>query len=255
MIVIKYGGHALPKDGSIDPSLAVIASEFKHGTKIVLIHGGGPQINQELQLHGVQPEMVNGLRKTTPEVLAVVQKVLSGEVLRNIVNQLIGLGVNAIGISSGDGNLIRAEQQKGDLGLVGEVSQVNPKILNELLAAGYLPVISPIGVDSSGRALNMNADIIAGEIGGSLNAEKVLFMTDVPGIYKDWPNEDSLIEEISFKDLSEIAQEFQEGMAPKVQSLLTAVEKGAATAFVFDGRRAENLAKAIHGAMGTKVTK
>jgi acetylglutamate kinase len=253
MILIKYGGHALPKDGSVDPSLALIAAEFKHGQKFVLVHGGGPQINQELALHKIEPEMVNGLRKTTPEVLAVVQKVLSGEVLRNIVNQLVGLGVNAIGLSSGDGGLVRAKKQSGDLGLVGEISEVNVAVLIQLLKDGYLPVISPVGVSNNGDALNLNADIVAGEIGGALQAEKVLFMTDVHGIYKNWPDESSLINEISAKELSTISDSFIEGMAPKVSSLLTAVNKGAKSAYVFDGRSAENLGKAIHGDIGTKV--
>ena len=254
MILIKYGGHALPKDGSVDPSLALIASEFKHGKKFVLVHGGGPQINQELALHKIEPEMINGLRKTTPEVLTVVQKVLSGDVLRNIVNQLIGLGVNAIGLSSGDGGMIRAKKQSGELGLVGEITEVKVELLNDLLDDGYLPVISPIGVSVSGETLNLNADIVAGEIGGALQAEKVLFMTDVHGIYKNWPDEKSLISEINAKELAAISGTFVEGMAPKVESLLTAVNKGAKSAYVFDGRSAENLGKAIRGDIGTKVS-
>ena len=253
MILIKYGGHALPKDGSIDPSLAVIASEFKHGKQFVLVHGGGPQINQELTLHNIVPEMINGLRKTTPEVLSVVQKVLSGEVLRNIVNQFVALGVNAIGLSSGDGDLIRAQKESGDLGLVGEITSVDTSLLKLLLKNGYLPIISPVGVDSMGQALNLNADLVAGEIGGDINAEKVLFMTDVPGIYKNWPDESSLISSITVSELRKIADSFVEGMAPKVKSLLTAVNKGAKSAYVLDGRSAENLLKAIHGDIGTKV--
>lgn len=253
MIVIKYGGHALPKDGSADPALAVIAAEFKHGKKFVLVHGGGPQINAELELHGIKPEMVNGIRKTSPEVFNVVQKVLSGEVLRNIVNQLISLGVNAVGLSSGDGSIIRARKQIGELGQVGDIEKVDPKLLNELLDSGFLPVISPIGVASDGTGLNLNADTVAGEIGGALNAEKVLFMTDVAGVYKNWPDESSLIDEISYSELSAISSDFKEGMAPKVKALLTSVSKGATSAYVFDGRSAANLQKAIHGDIGTKV--
>jgi acetylglutamate kinase len=198
--------------------------------------------------------MINGLRKTTPEVLTVVQKVLSGDVLRNIVNQLIGLGVNAIGLSSGDGGMVRAKKQSGELGLVGEITEVKVELLNDLLDDGYLPVISPIGVSVSGETLNLNADIVAGEIGGALQAEKVLFMTDVHGIYKSWPDEKSLISEINAKELAAISGTFVEGMAPKVESLLTAVNKGAKSAYVFDGRSAENLGKAIHGDIGTKVS-
>jgi acetylglutamate kinase len=253
MIVIKYGGHALPEPGVIDSSLSLIADEFKRGEKIVLVHGGGPQINRELALHNLKIEMANGIRKTTPEVLAVVQKVLSGEVLRNIVNQLIGLGINAVGISSGDGGLIRAEPKIGDLGLVGDIKEVNKKILMELITNGYLPVISPIGVTNSGAALNLNADLVAGEIGGALGSKKVLFMTDVKGIYRNWPDENSVIPEISAGDLSGMISTFSEGMVPKVESVLIAIAKGAKSAYVFDGRDWRNLEKAIHGDIGTKV--
>ena len=253
MILIKYGGHALPKDGSIDSSLAVIASEFKHGKEFVLVHGGGPQINHELTLHNIVPEMINGLRKTTPEVLSVVQKVLSGEVLRNIVNQLISLGVNAVGISSGDGATVRAMKQPGELGLVGEVVKVETRFLETLLAKGYLPVISPIGVSDTGIGLNLNADLVAGAIGGALKADRVLFMTDVAGIYKNYPDETSIIKEISLSGLKEISSQFKDGMSPKVQALIHAVENGAQCSLVFDGRSAQNLETAIHQDIGTKV--
>jgi acetylglutamate kinase len=254
VIVIKYGGHALPKDGIADPALALIASEFKHGKKFVLVHGGGPQINTELQLHGIKPEMIDGIRKTSPEVFSVVQKVLSGDVLRNIVNQLISLGVNAVGLSSGDGSIIRAKQQIGELGQVGDIEKVDPKLLVQFIDSGYLPVISPIGVASDGVGLNLNADTVAGEIGGALSAHKVLFMTDVAGVYRNWPDESSLINEISYSELLAISADFKEGMAPKVKALLTSVSKGAKSAYVFDGRSAENLKQAIHGDIGTKVT-
>ena len=253
MIVIKYGGHALPKDGSIDPSLAVIAAEFKHGKKIVLVHGGGPQINAELDLHGIKPVMINGVRKTSPEVFNVVQKVLSGELLRNIVNQFIALGVNAVGLSSGDGEIIRAKKSSPELGQVGEIATANPKLILSLIDAGYLPVISPVGVSDQGQGLNLNADTVAGTLGGALAAEKVLFMTDVSGIYRNWPDENSLITEITSAELTEIEPTFQDGMVPKVAALLTAITSGAKSAYVFDGRSAENLKKAISGSIGTKV--
>lgn len=254
MIVIKYGGHALPKDGSSDPSLHLIAVEFKQGRKIVLVHGGGPQIDQELKLHGIVPEMVNGLRKTTPEVLKVVEKVLSGEILRNIVNQLVALGVNAVGLSSGDGQIIRAIKKSDELGLVGEIIDTNPALLVSLIESGYFPVISPIGVSDSGLGLNLNADQVAGAIGGALNADRVLFMTDVAGIYENFPDESTLLREISYADLLAKSEKFSGGMAPKVSALLNAIKSGAKSAYVFDGRSAENLKLAIHHEIGTKVS-
>ena len=253
MIVIKYGGHALPENGRVDKSLEVVAIEFKKGKQFVLVHGGGPQINKELELHNIKPEMINGRRKTTPEVLSVVSKVLSGEVLRGIVNQLISLGVNAVGISSGDGGTIRAIYSEDALGEVGVVDKVDPTFLNNLLKNGYLPVISPIGVNEKGAALNLNADSVAGSLAGALKCERALFMTDVSGIYKEWPKEDSLIHEIKLDELLILKEKVTEGMIPKVEALITAVSSGAKSAYVFDGRNSANLEKAINGDCGTKV--
>lgn len=253
MIVIKYGGHALPENGKVDQSLLVIANEFKKDKKFVLVHGGGPQINKELELHNIKPEMIKGRRKTTPQVLSVVGKVLSGEVLRGIVNQLISLGVNAVGISSGDGGTIRAIYSGDDLGEVGLVEKVDPTFIHMLIQNGYLPVISPIGVSEKGNALNLNADSVAGALAGALKCEKALFMTDVSGIYKDWPKEDSLIHEIKLAELVILKEKVTEGMIPKIEALITAVSTGAKSAYVFDGRDSANLEQAINGDCGTKV--
>ena len=253
MIVIKYGGHALPKDESFDPCLELIASEFKKGEKIVLVHGGGPQINEELEIHSIKPEMINGLRKTTPEVFKIVQKVLAGDVLRGITNQLIGLGIDAVGISSGDGGLIRAEQKMAELGLVGEISKVDFAFIDLLIANGKLPVISPNGVNIHGKGLNLNADLVAGALGGAARAQKVLFMTDVVGILENYPDPTSLIKEISFADLSAMKEKFVGGMLPKVEAALVAINAGAQSVVIFDGRKAENLRIALHGEIGTLV--
>ena len=153
MFVFKYGGHAIPEGASVDPSIEYLAGLIKSGVKMVVVHGGGPQINRELEIHGIKSEMIGGFRKTTPEVFEVVQRTLSGEVLRNLTNQFISQGINAVGISAGDGNLIRARNEKPELGLVGVVSAVNPDLLNNLLAQGITPVISPIAVDSQGLGL------------------------------------------------------------------------------------------------------
>jgi acetylglutamate kinase len=253
MIVIKYGGHALPTTGGVDSALELIASEFKNGRKFVLVHGGGPQINTELERHKIQVEMIDGVRKTSPEVLKVVQKVLSGEVLRLIVNQLIALGVNAVGISSGDGELVRAKKQSGNLGEVGEIVSTNPKVLSLLLENGYLPVISPVGVGVNGESLNLNADTVAGAIGGAIGAEKVLFMTDVAGIYENWPDQSSLLKNISAEALRSKLKKFSGGIVPKVEALLNAVDSGANSAMVFDGRDSNILKEAIESQAGTLV--
>ena len=253
MFVFKYGGHAIPESSSVDPSIEYLAKLIKSGIKIVIVHGGGPQINRELEIHGIKSEMVGGFRKTTPEVFEVVQRTLSGEVLRNLTNQLISQGINAVGISAGDGNLIRARNEKPELGLVGVVSAVNPDLLNNLLAQGITPVISPIAVDSEGLGLNMNADLIAGAIGGALGADAVLFSTDVSGIYREWPDLTSLIEVINVEELSRIASDFEGGMIPKAQAAINAIKSGAKSARVFDGREVANLVAAFEGKSGTLV--
>lgn len=260
MILIKYGGHALPQPGSVDPALELIAHEHNSGKKIILVHGGGPQINAALALRGLGKEMIAGYRKTTPEVFQVVQEVLSGQVLRSIVNQLISLGVNAVGLSAADGEMIRAERMQvqvdgaaTDIGLVGEVVSANPALLNELLDSGYLPVISPIGVSAKGEGLNLNADLVAGALGGALGAERILYMTDVAGIYREWPNLDSKIDSISANELAGLLPTFTEGMIPKVTSALHAIEAGARAVRIFDGREISSLKNALADIGGTLV--
>ena len=157
MIVVKYGGHALPKAGEPDELLKVLATYSKSGKEIVLVHGGGPQVDAELAIHGIASEMVGGYRKTTPEIFEVVQAVLSGQVCRTLVNQLIGYGANAVGLSSSDGGSIRATKmlpevdgKPVDIGLVGDITSTNPEFLQLLLAHQYLPVISPVAVSTTG---------------------------------------------------------------------------------------------------------
>jgi len=253
MFVFKYGGHAIPEGASVDPSIEYLAKLIKSGVKLVVVHGGGPQINRELEIHGIKSEMIDGYRKTTPEVFEVVQRTLSGEVLRNLTNQFISQGINAVGISAGDGNLIRAKNVKPELGLVGVVSAVNPELLKNLMAQGITPIISPIAVNSEGVGLNMNADLIAGAIGGALGAEAVLFSTDVSGIYRNWPDETSLIESINSKELSSIAISFEGGMIPKAQAAINAIESGAKSVRIFDGRKVANVIAAFEGKAGTLV--
>lgn len=260
MIVIKYGGHALPEPGVSDPILELIAAYHASGKKVILVHGGGPQINAQLKIYGIDSEFVGGYRKTTHETFAIVQQVLSGGVLRTMVNQLIALGRDAIGLSASDGSIIRAKVMQPivdgvaqDIGLVGEIDAVNPHLLDHLLGNGYLPVISPIGVDRGGKGLNLNADLVAGAIGGALSADQVIFMTDVPGILRNYPDPNSLIAEIGIDELKTLLPTFAEGMIPKVESAIAAIEEGAALARIIDGRDASNLEKALQGFGGTVV--
>ena len=253
MIVYKYGGHAIPDGALIDPAIVFLANLIKSGEQIVIVHGGGPQINRELEIHGIKSETVNGLRKTTPEVFEIVQRTLSGEVLRNLVNQLVSQGINAIGISAGDANLIRSQIKDSELGLVGEVGDIDNSILLTLLREGITPVISPIGVTKDGTGVNMNADLVAGAIAGTLKADVVMFSTDVPGIYRNWTDENTLIDLIDVSELSVLSKDFEGGMIPKARAAISAIESGAKSVRIFDGRSAANLSAAHAGTLGTLV--
>jgi acetylglutamate kinase len=253
MILFKYGGHAISDGQGIDPVLSLLSKEISAGKKIVIVHGGGPAINKELEIHGVKSEMVGGLRKTTPEVLEVVQRTLCGEVQRKLVNQLIALGVNAVGLTAGDGSLTRAKISNPDLGLVGEVVSVNPDFLIAQMGLGITPVISPISITSDGQAVNMNADIIAGAVGGALKVESVLFSTDVSGIYRSWPDKNSLIQSINVEELAQISKTFEGGMIPKAESAINAIKSGAKKVQIFDGRDVSNVQLALNGLGGTLV--
>lgn len=254
MILFKYGGHAISEDQGIDPVLSLLSKQIKAGKKIVIVHGGGPAINKELEIHGVKSEMIGGLRKTTPEVFEVVQRTLCGEVQRKLVNQLIALGVNAVGLTAGDGDVIRAKISKPELGLVGEVVSVNPDYLIAQMDLGITPVISPISISTDGQAVNMNADVIAGAIGGALKVDSVLFSTDVSGIYRNWPDKDSLIRSISINELSEISMTLEGGMIPKAESAINAIKSGAKKVQIFDGREISSVELALQGEGGTLVT-
>jgi acetylglutamate kinase len=260
MIVVKYGGHALPKAGVPDEVLKVIANYFQSGREIVLVHGGGPQVDAELAIHGIESEMVSGYRKTTPEIFEVVQAILSGQICRTLVNQLIGYGANAVGLSSSDGGSIRATQMMPevngtpvDIGLVGDITCTNPALLQLLIANRYLPVVSPVAVNSSGQGLNLNGDLAAGAIAGALQADQVIFMTDVRGIYRSYPDETSIISTCTAQDLRDLQPTFAAGMIPKSKAALYALENGAKRARVIDGRNAKNLIAALDGFGGTVV--
>ena len=261
MIVIKYGGNALPSDDSSDPVLEAIADAFLDGEQIVLVHGGGPQIDKALNEKGLGKEKVSGYRITTSEVFEVVQSVLSGTVLRSIVNYLIGSEVNAVGLSASDGGLIRAKKfrpmidgKSVDIGLVGQVDETNPMILESLITEGYLPVISPVATDEDGIGYNVNADLVAAAIAGALRADAAIFLTDVDGIYRSWPDKSSLIHEISVDDLKKISSTFADGMIPKVTAAISAIDLGAASVRIANGTDLASVLDALDNRGGTLVS-
>ena len=250
MIVIKFGGHAMGEHA--EQWMREIATRFKDGEKFVIVHGGGPHIDAALKIRGIEKKSVNGFRITTPEVMHVVEMVLTGTVLRSVVRSLRAAGLPAVGITGSDDGLLEVKPRDlNKLGLVGEVVRVNPKIINDLLDMGYLPVISPVANDANGQALNINADIAAGAIAGALRATQMLFMTDVPGIYSNWPDKTSLISEIEVSTLKSMT--FADGMVPKVEAAINAVESGAASARIMDGTSLDAFTDALAGKGGTWV--
>lgn len=252
MIVIKFGGHAMGEHSQ--EWMKEIAQRFNEGEKFVIIHGGGPAIDDQLAQRGIKKQVINGFRVTTAEVMDVVEMVLTGTVLRSVVRSLKSVGLPAVGITGSDASLLEVRMKDlQKLGLVGEVVKVNPRLINDLLDMGYLPVVSPVSNDPSGTALNINADIAAGAIAGALRAEQMIFLTDVPGIYSNWPDKDSLIQEISLSELKEMS--FADGMVPKVEASINAVESGAGSSRIIDGTSLTAFVDALEGRGGTWVRK
>lgn len=259
MIVVKFGGHAM--SDSHGEFAQVIADSISQGVEIVIVHGGGPQIGAALESAGITTEFIGGFRVTTPEVFEVVERVLAKEIGPAVAQSLCSRGVLAVAISGRDSGTLVAEQLStlvdgtpADLGLVGTVIEVNPDEIKKVLQSGSVPVVSPIATDALGtHGFNVNADIAAAAIAGALAARWLIIMTDVEGIYRDWPDKQSLISEISVAELQSIKANFADGMAPKVQSCLDAIAAGAHAVRIIDGRNPTALKSALLGIGGTLV--
>ena len=259
ILVVKFGGHAMTdNDGEFGKKLASAAAQ---GLKVVVVHGGGPQINSALETAGITSQFIGGFRVTTPETFEVVERVLSDEVGPQVAQTLTQSGVAALAISGRHSGTIFAHRQQNlvngdvvDLGLVGSVVRVDAEAIHVLLEKGVVPVISPIAndVDSNG-GLNVNADIAAAAIAGALHAQELIIMTDVPGIYRNWPDKQSLISSISYQELEAIKGTFAEGMAPKVQACLDAIAAGASAVRIIDGTNPSAFADALAHSGGTLV--
>jgi acetylglutamate kinase len=208
------------------------------GFKPVVVHGGGPQIGDLLSRLGKETEFRDGLRVTDAETLDVARMVLVGKVGREIVGEINAHGAYAVGMSGEDGQLLIARQRSPELGFVGDIELVQPGVLERLLAEELIPVVSSIGADRSGQAYNINADTVAGAIAGALNAEKVMYLTDVPGLLTDVNEPDSLIARATVQELADLISDgtVAGGMVPKVAACIEAVEAGAAAAHMLDGR-------------------
>jgi acetylglutamate kinase len=259
MIVIKFGGHAMTDEHGAFAK--AIAEAIAFGVTPVIVHGGGPQIGEALKAAGIESHFLGGFRVTTPETFAVVEQVLANEVGPAVANSLSAQGVQAVALSGRmSGTLIAERQTKlvdgttADLGLVGTVTSVDIKSIMELIDGGKVPVLSPIAKSADGKiGFNVNADIAAAAIAGALDAQWLIIMTDVEGIYRSWPDKSSLISSISASELESMKETFAEGMAPKVQACLDAIAAGAKAVRIIDGTNPLALKSALLGEGGTLV--
>lgn len=234
-VVVKFGGNAMV-DAELQRAFAEDMAYLRWiGIKPVVVHGGGPQISARLTELGIESEFRDGFRVTTPEIITVVRDVLRNKISAELSELINVAGAGTVVMSGEDSNLFRAEVI-GDVGLVGEVTQVNPRIVFEALDTGKIPVISTVAPDASGQLLNVNADLAASALAVALGAEKLLVLTDVPGLYSDWPNRDSLVSEINAGELEALLPKLESGMIPKMQACLHAVRGGVPQAHVIDGR-------------------
>ena len=238
IIVVKYGGNAMINEELKKAVMGDIVLLSLIGIKVVLVHGGGPEISEMLQKIGKRSEFVNGLRVTDAETAEIVQMVLAGKINKSLVNLLQNTGGRAIGLSGAYGHMIEARQLDPALGYVGEITNVDTQLILDVLEKGYIPVISTVGCDSEGNVYNINADTAASRIAGMLRAESLISMTDISGILRDKDDPDSLIPQIQVSDAPTLMRDgiISGGMIPKVECCIEAIRRGVNRVFIIDGR-------------------
>lgn len=238
IIVIKYGGNAMVSEELKLQVMEDIVLLSLIGVKPVLVHGGGPEISEMLKKVGKESKFVDGLRVTDKETAEIVQMVLAGKINKQLVNLLGEHGGSAIGISGIDAHLIEAEVKDERLGFVGEITKVNVKPILDLLENDYIPVVSTVGCDNEGNAYNINADTAASFIAGAMGAERLITMTDIPGILRDTSDPDSIIKCVDINEAKELFETgiISGGMIPKVQCCIDAIEMGVKKVTILDGR-------------------
>ena len=250
-ILIKYGGHAMVDEEAMSSTARDTVLLKYVGMKPLIVHGGGPEITRSMDKLGKEPKFIKGLRVTDEETMEIIEMVLVGKISTEIVSQLIKHDGDAISVSGKDSSLIFAhkkevskiDEELVDLGLVGEVDKINTDILEMFIDHDYIPVISPIGISEDGTSLNLNADTAAGEVAGAMNAEKLIILTDVPGVLRDPSDQNSLIQKIRISEVPALIEEgiISGGMIPKIETCVKAIENGVKSCHIIDGRKKHSL--------------
>ncbi|SES18591.1 acetylglutamate kinase [Corynebacterium cystitidis] len=262
IVVVKYGGNAMIDEDLKKAFAADMVFLRTVGAKPVVVHGGGPQISAMLKRVGLEGDFKGGFRVTTPDVMEVVRMVLFGQVGRDLVGLINKHGPYAVGTSGEDAGLFTAEKRyvdvdgtQTDIGLVGDIVDVNPDAVMDIIHSGRIPVVSGIAPGTDGNVYNINADSAAGALAAALDAERLLILTNVEGLYTDWPNRDSLVSKIVVDDLEELLPSLDAGMIPKMESCLRAVHGGVKAAHVIDGRIGHSVLLELltMGGIGTMV--
>ncbi|MBP3370360.1 MAG: acetylglutamate kinase [Clostridia bacterium] len=238
IIVVKYGGNAMINDELKEAVMGDIVLLSLIGIKVVLVHGGGPEITDMLTRVGKESKFVDGLRVTDKETVEIVQMVLAGKINKNLVNLLQSKGGKAIGLCGIDGHMIKAEMKKKELGYVGEITDVDVQPILDVLEKGYIPVVSTVGYDDEGNSYNINADTAAARIAGQLKCESFISMTDIAGILRDKNDPSTLISKIYVSEAPQLIAEgiISGGMIPKIECCIEAIRRGVKKVFVIDGR-------------------
>lgn len=237
-VVVKYGGNAMINETLKQQVMEDIVLLWLIGVKIVLIHGGGPEISELMKKVGKESVFIDGLRVTDKEAMDIVQMVLAGKVNKTLVNLLEMKGGKAVGLSGIDGRIIESQAKDEKLGFVGEITKINPRTIEDLLGNGYIPVISTIGCDGDGNTYNINGDTAAAHIAGALSAERLIMMTDIDGILRDKEDPSTLIHEITLCETQKLYSDgiISGGMIPKVECCVEAIHKGVKNVVIMDGR-------------------
>ncbi|MDO5815529.1 MAG: acetylglutamate kinase, partial [Methanobrevibacter sp.] len=248
---IKYGGHAMVDDEAKSSTARDTVLLKYVGMKPLIVHGGGPEISRSMDKLGKESKFIKGLRVTDEETMEIIEMVLVGKISTEIVSELIRHDGDAISLSGKDSSLIfahrkgasKVDEEVIDLGLVGEVDHINTDLLEMFLDNDYIPVISPVGIDVEGNSLNLNADTAAGEVASAVGAEKMIILTDVPGVLRDPSDPDSLIQKIKISEVPGLIEEgiISGGMIPKIETCVKAIENGVKSCHIIDGRKKHSL--------------